>query len=84
MIQKKRRDKKTETEMAITKLNKSLNSDTINQEERLEEKRKLIEIESILEKMEKHLAKGTSVRSRQEWDMNAEGQGKILLKCEEK
>ena len=34
--------------------------------------------------MEEHLAKGTSVRSRQEWDINAEGPGKILLKCEDK
>ena len=32
--------------------------------------------------MEDHLAKGTLVRSRQEW--NAEGPEKILLKCEDK
>ena len=34
--------------------------------------------------MEEHLAKGTSVRSRQKWDINAENPGKILLKCEDK
>ena len=28
--------------------------------------------------------KGTSIRSKQEWDINAEGPGKILLKCENK
>ena len=34
--------------------------------------------------MDEHLAKGTSVGSRQEWDMNSEGPGKILLKSEKK
>ena len=34
--------------------------------------------------MDEHLAKGTSVGSRQEWDMNSEGPGKILLKCDQK
>ena len=34
--------------------------------------------------MEEHLAKGTSVRARQEWDITGEGPGKILLKCEGK
>ena len=34
--------------------------------------------------MEEHQARGASVRSRQEWDINAEGPGKILLKCEDK
>ena len=33
--------------------------------------KKLLEGEIILEKMEEHLAKGTSIRSRQEWDINA-------------
>ena len=34
--------------------------------------------------MEEHLAKGTSVWSRQEWDINKEGPGKVFIKCEEK
>ena len=34
--------------------------------------------------MEEHLAKGTSVRARQELDINGEWPGKILLKCEVK
>ena len=29
-------------------------------------------------------SKGALIRSRQEWDINAEGPGKILLKCEDK
>ena len=70
--------------MEITKLNESLNSETLNQDERREKQRKLLEKESALEKMEEHLAKGTSVWSRQEWDINGEGPGKILLKCEDK
>ena len=37
-----------------------------------------------LEKIEEHQAKGTSIRSRQEWDINAEGPGRILLKCEDR
>ena len=37
-----------------------------------------------MEKMEEHLAKGASVRSRQEWNVNAEGPAKNLRKCEDK
>ena len=46
--------------------------------------RNLTKQETALEKMEEHIAKGTSVRARQEWDINGEGPGKILLKYEEK
>ena len=51
--------------MEITGINERPNSDTLNQDERNEEKKKLLARESILEKKE-HLAKGTSVRLRQE------------------
>ena len=37
-----------------------------------------------MEKIEEHQAKGASIRSRQEWDINAKGPGKILLKYEDK
>ena len=37
-----------------------------------------------MEKIEEHQARGALIRSRQEWDINAEGPGKILLKCEDK
>ena len=47
-------------------------------------KKNLLTSEITLEKLEEHLAKGTSIRSRQEWDINAEKPGKILLKCEDK
>ena len=70
--------------MKIKNINEELNSGTLTQDEQRETQRKLVEKESALEKMEEHLAKGTSVRSRQEWDINGEGPGKILLKCEEK
>ena len=83
-IQKHRRDAKKTTELEIKLINEDLNSGTLTQDEQRETKRKLVEKESALEKMEEHLAKGTSVRSRQEWDINAEGPGKILLKCEDK
>ena len=56
----------------------------LTQQEQREIQGELVEKESTLEKMEEHLAKGTSVRSKQEWDINAEGPGRILLKCEEK
>ena len=82
-IQKRRRDAKKTTELEIKLINEDLNSGTLTQDEQRETKRKLVEKESALEKMEEHLAKGTSVRSRQEWDINAEGPGKILLKCED-
>ena len=47
--------------MEITKLNESLNSETLNQDERREKQRMLLEKESALEKMEEHLTNGTSV-----------------------
>ena len=56
----------------------------MEQKERLVKQNTLARKESALEKMEEHQAKGASVRSRQEWDINAEGPGKILLKCEDK
>ena len=55
---------------------------TIGENERLEKSDRLAGKETSLEKIEEHQAKGTSIRSRQEWDINAEGPGKILLKCE--
>ena len=57
---------------------------TIGENERLEKLDRLSGKETSLEKMEEHQAKGTSIRSRQEWDINAEKPGKILLKCEDK
>ena len=65
-------------------MNEGLQSGTLTQDQKREIQERLIEKEADLEKMEEHLAKGTSVRSRQEWDINGEGPGKILLKCEEK
>ena len=57
---------------------------TIGENERLEKLDRLAGKETSLEKIEEHQAKGTLIRSRQEWDINAEGPGKILLKCEDK
>ena len=57
---------------------------TIGKNKRLEKINRLAEKENCLEKIEEHLAKGASIRSKQEWDINAEGPGKILLKCENK
>ena len=37
-----------------------------------------------MEDIEEHLAQGACIRSRLPWDVNGEGPGKILLKCEEK
>ena len=47
--------------MEIAEINKTLNSDTLSQDELKEERRKVIEMESILEKMKEHIAKGTLV-----------------------
>ena len=68
---KRRRDAKKATELQIKLINEYLNSGTLTQDEQRETKRKLEEKELALEKIEDHLAKGTSVRSRQEWDINA-------------
>ena len=70
--------------MIIKNINEELNSGTLTQDEQRETQRELEEKESALEKMEEYLAKGSSVQSRQEWDINAEGPGKTLLKCEDK
>ena len=80
------RDKELMTKKETEKkdMNEGLQSGTLNQDERREIQGKLIEKEAAQEKMEEHLSKGTSFRSRQEWDINGEGPGKILLKCEEK
>ena len=56
----------------------------MEQEERLEKQNTLARKELMLEKMEEHQAKGALVRSRQESNINAEGPGRILLKCEDK
>ena len=66
------------------KLGEELKSATLGENERLEKLNRLSESEKKLEKIEEHQAKGTSIRSRQEWDINAEKPGKILLKCEDK
>ena len=34
--------------------------------------------------LDEYTDQGTTVRARQEWDINGEGPGKILLKCEER
>ena len=83
-IQRQRTYDKKQTEIEIKDMNEELQSGTLNQDDRRKTQRKLVEKEAAFEKMEEHLAKGTSVRSRQEWDINGEGPGKILLKCEEK
>ena len=70
--QKERKDLKKQTELGIEGLKERLNLNTLSQEERDEEKKKLVAREITLEKLEEHLAKGTSIRSRQEWDINAE------------
>ena len=82
--QQDRKKQKANTEAVITGLHEKLNSNTLNQEELNEAKKKLLEKEIKMEQLEEHLAKGTSIRSRQEWDINAEKTGKILLKCEDK
>jgi len=83
-IQKDRTRNKKEAEKTIRELNEKLQEETITQLQRREVQEMLTNKEAALEKMEEHLAKGTSVRARQEWDINGEGPGKILLKCEEK
>ena len=83
-IQKERKREKTEIETRIAELNEELKRETMEQEERLDKQNTLARKESVLENIEEHQVKGASVRSRQEWDINAEGLGKILLKCEDK
>ena len=51
--------------MEITGINERPNSDTLNQDERNEEKKKTTS-KGIYTRKKEHLAKGTSVRSRQE------------------
>ena len=82
-IQRDRRTEKASIEQTIMTLKEELRSETIGENERLEKLNKLSRDETTLEKIEEHQAKGTSIRSRQEWDINAEGPGKILLKCED-
>ena len=82
--QKERRVEKAAIELEILELREELKAVTIGENERLEKLDRLAGKETSLEKMEEHPAKGTSIRSRQEWDINAEGPGKILLKCEDK
>ena len=83
-MQRNRRTEKADTERNIGKLKEELKSVTMGENERLDKLDKLSGHETTLEKMEEHQAKGTSIRSRQEWDINAEGPGKILLKCEDR
>ena len=83
-IQRNRRKEKADTEQNIARLREELKSVTLGENQRLDKQDKLSGHETTLEKMEEHLAKGTSIRSRQEWDINAEGPGKILLKCEDR
>ena len=68
----------------IRELKEELKQITIEEDKRLEKLNRLAGKENSLEKIEEHLAKEASIRSRQEWDINAEGPGKILLKCENK
>ena len=56
----------------------------MEQEECLEKQSRFARKETALEKIEEQQARGALIRSRQEWDINAEGPGKILLKCEDK
>ena len=70
-----------ETEKQIKILNEELQAGNLNHEEQRELIRNLTEKKSILEKL-----KNTWRRvplSKQKWDINGEGTGKILLKCEE-
>ena len=71
-MQRQRKYDQKETEEQIKTLNEELQAGNLNHEEQRELIRNLTEKESILEKMEEHLAKGTSVRARQELDMNGE------------
>ena len=80
--QRERKGDKAAIEQEIMELNEELKVVTIGENERLEKLNRLAGKETSLEKIEEHQAKGTSIRSRQEWDINAEGPGKILLKCE--
>ena len=76
--------RKKKQKQKIKNMNEELQARTLTHEEQSVKIRNLTEQETSLEKIEEHLAKGTSVRARQEWDINGEGPGKILLKCEEK
>ena len=82
--QEERKREKYRVESSINGLKEELKQNTLGENERLQKTNSLTEMENSLDKMEEHLAKGTSIRSKQEWDNNAEGPGKILLKCENK
>ena len=82
--QRERRLEKAAIEQEILELREELKAITIGENELLEKLGRLSGKETALEKMEEHQAKGTSIRSRQEWNINAEGPGKILLNCEDK
>ena len=76
-------NKKT-IELRINQLNRNLltQAPTELQQEKMREELQTLLTQS--EDIEKHLAQCASVRARQEWDINVEGPGKILLKCKEK
>ena len=82
--QNERRKERGKVEEEIMTLGERLKSATVGENEMLETQNRLAEVEKRLEKIEEHQAKGTSIRSRQEWDINAEGPGRILLKCEDR
>ena len=80
-VQMPRKYDQKETEKQIKILNEELQAGNLNHEEQRELIRNLTEKKSILEKL-----KNTWRRvplSKQKWDINGEGTGKILLKCEE-
>ena len=82
--QEERKREKNGVETSIKELKEELKQLILGENECLEKINRLAEKENSLDKMEEHLAKGASIRSIQEWDINAEGPGKILLKCENK
>ena len=64
--QKERRKEKTEIEQAIGELKEELKHITIGEDKCLEKLDRLAGKENSLQKIEEHLAKGASIRSRQE------------------
>ena len=83
-LQRKRNAEQTGIENWIKTLNINLQNQN-NTADNIEEIREeLYHLNNELEDIEEHLAKGTTVRARLEWDINGEGLGKILLKCEER
>ena len=82
-LQRQRKAEQTGVENRIKILNQNALNPNNTPDQQDEIRDELFHLNNELEDIEEHLAKGTTIRSTLEWDMNGEGPGKILLKCEE-